>query len=132
MEAVFPIFMAERQNWGLIGPGAWDTMTWTINNDGSYRIHTEYKAEDTEMDFYDDYGQLSEQQMKSFYAVIRGKWRNTDIECRGCDGEAWKMRRYSLAGNLVNSSGKLGYIYGHEKLEKIAEYLLGIKHEEEI
>ena len=125
MEAVFTIFMAERQNWGLIGPGAWDTMTWTINNDGSYRIHTECIG----MDSCDDYGQLSEQQMQSFYAVIRGKWRNTAIACVGCDGEAWEMRRYSLAGNLVNSSGKLGYIYGHEKLEKIAEYLLEIKYE---
>jgi len=125
MEAVFPIFRAERHNWGLIGPGCWSKVVWVINNDGSYHICTEYVAGEPEATIVD--GQLSPRQMKSFMLLIRGRWRDPKFDCSGCDGEAWLMRRYSAGGNLSNSSGKLGYIYGQEKLEAIAAFLLRLE-----
>lgn len=51
------------------------------------------------------------------------QWRDPRIINDDDDGKAWEMNYYSEDGQLINSSGKMDYIYGHRVLEEIAEAL---------
>lgn len=46
-----------------------------------------------------------------------------NLNIRAYDGVAWKIDYYSTDGNILNSSGKLGYIYGEKLLEDIVKVL---------
>ena len=36
------ILLAYNENWGLIGPGDWNSVTWRVFSDGSYSLVTEF------------------------------------------------------------------------------------------
>ena len=38
------ILKVKEHNWGLIGPGDWETRSWKINDDGWYEYKESYRS----------------------------------------------------------------------------------------
>ncbi|MBQ5990062.1 MAG: hypothetical protein IJL67_11280 [Oscillospiraceae bacterium] len=55
-------------------------------------------------------------------AIKCDPWRDPDRDSGGCDGVAWEITSYQ-DGVLYKTSGKLGYIYGHQNLETLVSLL---------
>lgn len=129
------ILRAKEHNWGLIGPGSWSTVSWSIYSDGSYSIRSEFLPDrGAFIDGYPDH--LPKNDIKtthgamdtaSFQKLIdlmsKELWRDPDIECHACDGVAWVIKQFDANGKVLKSSGDLDYIYGQRTLEEIARCL---------
>ncbi len=129
------ILRAKEHNWGLIGPGSWYTVLWSIYSDGSYCIRSEFLPEaDSLIDGFQ--GHMPKKGIKTTRGVMDGPafqqltglmdrepWRDPDIECHACDGVAWIIKQFDAEGKVLKSSGDLDYIYGHQTLEEIVECL---------
>ena len=69
-------------------------------------------------------GRMKEKVFSKLAEMMEQKpWRDPLIISGGCDGVAWEIRQYSADGKVVNTSGKIGYIYGHRVLEDIVKLL---------
>ena len=125
------ILNAAEHNWSRHGPGDWDTVEWVI-----YYNHT-YK---TKVDFVPKYdwktnetinvpqiintGKLDDKTFSDLEALLKTKeWRDPNMDIQASDGVAWKIDYYSYEGKIINSSGKLGYIYGEKLLGDIVKVL---------
>ena len=122
---------AIEYNWGMMGPNDWNRTKWEVYYDGSYKITIYFNPSFDEMmeDIRKEKikrisGTLGEKEFKELKTHLDSKqWIDPQIDNRGtCDGTAWEIEYYDVSGKLLNSS-KLGYIYGHECLEKIASCL---------
>ena len=125
---------AVEHNWGLAGPGDWNTVTWLIYHDASYDIISAFNPslEDAEIDESflpklvekkvagamesDDFSKLCE-------AIKIDPWRDPSLDVHACDGVAWKLEAYREDGSIEKTSGKLGYIYGDRVLKTIVSML---------
>lgn len=133
---------ATEYNWDLMELGDWRTVTWIINHDMSYSITTEYlpECDPNSKDFIElwdpdsndfselvkktENGVMDEAEFTELLEKLNTKlWRNPDIQINACDGSAWQITYYSSDGKVINSSGKLDYIYGEEVLENIVSRL---------
>lgn len=120
-----------EHNWGLKFQGDWHTVTWIINYDMSYSITVEYVPEwnpDRTVPNNTDSRIINGIMDKSAHDELREQleikqWRDPDIQINACDGVAYQIIYYSADGKTLNSSGKLGYIYGEEVLENIVNML---------
>ena len=56
-------------------------------------------------------------------AIRRRPWRKPFLKVRAFDGVAWEIESYGDDGSVVNTSGKMDYIYGHRVLEAIVRLL---------
>ena len=122
---------AELHNWSLIGPGDWTTVTWFIYYDKSYVIGREFNPEwdDVKADVRDrrllvERGTLDDKRFEELKNLIDvDPWIDPRIRCDACDGVAWIIEAFSENGNIMKTSGKLGYIYGQKVLEAIVDCL---------
>ena len=122
---------ATEHNWELIGPGDWNSVTWTINYDMSYtitvRINPEWDPDSNELPqlvVNTVKGVMDRKSFEELKDLLEVKqWRNPDIQIKALDGVAWQIEYYSVDGKIKNSSGGLGYIYGEEILESIVNKL---------
>ena len=128
------LLKAIEHNWGLTGPGDWNTVTWLIYHDASYDIISAFNPtiEDAEIEESflpklvekkvtgamepDDFSKLCE-------AIKSDPWRDPTIDVHACDGVAWELEAYREDGSIEKTSGKLGYIYGDRVLETIVSLL---------
>ena len=129
------LLSAEEHNWSCIGPGDWKTVSWRIYSDASYKIKIAFqKSWDDMPSFLHDKrepnnyktktGVMEKEAFEKLNKLIKTPiWRDSSLRIDACDGEAWSIYYYSPTKEILNSSGKLGYIYGEEVLEKIVSCL---------
>ena len=125
------MIVATEHNWGLKRAGDWNIITWKIYYDRSF-----LKSVETIPGLNDDLteipntirdavsGEMEPEAFEELRTLLETeKWRILGRDINACDGVAWKIDFYSPDGELRNSSGKLGYIYGEPVLERIVETL---------
>lgn len=117
------ILFAYNENWGLIGPGDWNSATWRIFSDGSYSLVSEFLPGDEPEDLVRRSGKMRTPSFQKLMDAISCEWDKPLIESGGCDGDAWVIEQYDENGNVFRSNGSLGYIYGKEKIERIIKLL---------
>jgi hypothetical protein len=125
------ILNAVEHNWGRHGPGDWDTVEWVIYYNHTYETKVDFVAK------YDwktnktinvpqiiNTGKIDDKTFSDLEALLKTKaWRDPNIDIQASDGVAWKIDYYSSEGKIINSSGKLGYIYGEKLLGDIVKML---------
>lgn len=117
-------------NWGLCRAGDVHKIVWEINYDMTYAITTyvpvlnpENKDDLPSISCIVDKGVMRKELFDKLRLLADKKlWRTRD-KIDAYDGLAWDIRLYSEDGSLLNSSGKTGYIYNEEVLEKIVAAL---------
>ena len=121
---------AIKHNWGLIGPGDWKEVEWYIFCDGSYQVVStfipplEVSCELPELVKKKTAGRIGEKRLaKLREAMSCEPWRDPTLEIHACDGVAWQIESYKDDGSVENTSGRVGYIYGHRVLETIVSLL---------
>ena len=131
------LLKAVKHNWEMAHPGQWRSVTWKLYDDGNCLVRASFLPQwDKDGDFSEAQslrGFLKRMEIHSRRVKMSGKqferlcselekepWREPDLLCHACDGEAWKIEQYSSDGNIIRSSGKMDYIYGHPVLESIA------------
>ena len=126
---IYPMLIAAEHNWDEMAPGDWAGTTWTIYSDGTYIIEYKiyepkaYTLKKTKKPRIKS-GKMSMLRLSRLKGLLDNKqWRDPRIINDDDDGKAWEMNYYSEDGQLINSSGKMDYIYGHRVLEEIAEAL---------
>lgn len=135
------VLKAKINNWSLMGPGSWETATWYVFNTGSYRLESSEIRTEKEIDEIMaaqescgdparfcrrsvKRGRLSEKKLSELIAALEQQpWRDPSIICDACDGEAWVITQFAEDGSIIQTSGELGYIYGHRILETIVSLL---------
>lgn len=69
-------------------------------------------------------GRMTDEDFSRICAAIKCEpWRDSVVDATACDGVAWEIQSYREDGSIANTSGKLGYIYGHRVLETIVSLL---------
>lgn len=121
----FLLLRAIRHNWGMSTEGDWSEIEWLIYSDRSYCINIRYVLMPRDNCFKVKVGRLREKRFASLIDTMKDPWLNPSIISDGCDGEAWQFMQYSGDGKIVKTSGELGYIHGHEVLEKMITLLPG-------
>ncbi len=118
-------------NWSLHSAGDWISTEWEIYYDHTYVTKVSFVPK------YDrethqkinvapiiNAGKLDDKTFSDLEKLLKTKeWRDPNLNIRAYDGVAWKIDYYSTDGNILNSSGKLGYIYGEKLLEDIVKVL---------
>ena len=129
--------MATQYNWSLIRAGDWESTEWTIFGDGSYSRRTsrlmtleEYEDAGQKTKSYDfrkihtESGKMIAPKFSELLdAMNTDPWRPDGEMIHACDGVAWAFRQFDVTGKTVRDSGKPGYIYGNDVLERIASLL---------
>ena len=131
-----PLLKAVEHNWGLMGPGDWSEVKWRVFYDSSYEVISTFNPSS---EAYDDAwkrnerpkpvkkkttGKMADEAFSKLREAIKcGPWRDPSLDVDACDGVAWEIESYWEDGGIENSSGKLGYIYGHHVLETIVSLL---------
>ena len=128
------LLKAIEHNWGLKGPGDWNTVTWLIYHDASYDIISAFNPTIEDAEIEESFlPKLVEKKvtgaMESDYfsklceAIKIDPWRDPTLDVNACDGVAWELEAYREDGSIEKTSGKLGYIYGDRVLETIVSLL---------
>lgn len=130
------LLKAIKENWGLTGPGDWSEVRWVIFDDGSYEVVSTSNPTSEAWDKAYKMGEYPKPGKKQTTGKMDGEsfsklleamrsepWRDPTVNVDACDGVAWEIESYGEDGSVKNTSGKLGYIYGHRSLEKIASLL---------
>ena len=117
------ILLAHHENWGLIGPGSWRGVTWRIFSDGSYTLESEFIPDGGSDGPVRYRGKMRAPSFRKLTEAISCDWDSDLHHVEGCDGDAWAIDQYGENGVVIRSSGPLDYIYGKEKVERIAELL---------
>ena len=135
------ILRAKKHNWSLIGPGSWTGVTWSVYSDGTYKIESEFNPvltkeqidecrnadrfkELTKKNKHTKTGRMNEEKFSELIDRMNRKpWKDPLIISGGCDGVAWEIKQYSADGKVIDTSGRIDYIYGQEVLESIISCL---------
>ena len=116
------ILRACNENWSLKRQDDWDRVIWYIFSDGTYRIETGFVPRLDLDNYVRREGKMSSRSFQQLTEAMSSDWDFDPREIDACDGEAWAVDQYEN-GNLVRSSGPIGYVYGKEAIEKIIELL---------
>ncbi len=126
------MLVAKKENWDFTYPDDWTSVTWVINYDMSYviKINIKPELEAWERDGFptpitkDITGKMEKGSFTALKTILEtDQWRTPGLEIIACDGVAWKIDFYSIEGELLRSSGEIGYIYGEEVLGRIVNML---------
>ncbi len=130
------LLKAIEHNWGLTGPGDWSEVQWNIFYDGTYEVVSFFRPsfeacknamerkEQPEFVKKKSTGELDNEVFFKLRETIKQKqWRDPSLEVYAFDGVAWEIESFREDGSIENTSGKLGYIYGHRVLETIVSLL---------
>lgn len=116
------MLVVNEYNWGLHSTSDWERVTWTIYYDGDCRTRTYYAG--SEMPFHKEArGNLDKELVKQLKSLFDTQIWRKNPPADACDGTAWDMKYFAPGGERLNYSGKPGYIYGEETLERIADLL---------
>lgn len=122
------LLKAVNQNWGMTGPGDWESIEWFVFSDRSYRAVLSFRPFLFDgVDFADSTvreinGSFTKKEFSLLTTIIEEEWIDPTISCHACDGEAWQIKLLYPSGRTKKSSGKLGYIYG-QPIERLAKVL---------
>lgn len=111
------ILRACNENWSLKRQDDWDRVIWYIFSDGTYRIETGFVPRLDLDNYVRREGKMSSRSFQQLTEAMSSDWDFDLREIDACDGEAWAVDQYEN-GNLVRSSGPIGYVYGKEAIEK--------------
>lgn len=134
------VLKAVKHNWGLTRPGQWRSITWKLYDDRTCVVEAEFVPRwDKDDDFTKAQSFLDLMKKREIHSrrvkmpskqferlcseLKKEPWRDPDLLCDACDGEAWKIEQYSPDGSIIRSSGEMGYIYGNLVLESIGSLL---------
>ena len=125
------LLVAKEYNWSMIGPGDWYLTSWKVFSDGSYRINAWFIPEENSDKWekrkrvrrrYN--GKMNQEQFDNLLDLLSiDNWGNPERCIDACDGTAWEIEQYSPNGTVIESSGRIGYIYGDGTLENIVSCL---------
>ena len=116
------ILKATERNWGLVGPGDWEKKSWKIEDNGWYQYTTSFRSGTSdlpEIPAVTEEGQLSAAQFQKLKECMNSEWSEEAADA--CDGTAWEFKMYD--GDAIIRHRELGYIYGIEPYEGMAEVL---------
>lgn len=122
------LLKAVNHNWGMTGPGDWESTEWFVFSDQSYRAVLSYRPDLSDDDDFtkrtikEIKGSFSKAEFTLLCTILDEKWIDPAINSEACDGEAWQIKMLYPSGRTKKSSGKLGYIY-HQPIERIAKIL---------
>ena len=103
-------------NWGLIGPGSWEKVAWSIYDDRYYRaVVSMIEQEDMHIS-----GALSEEAFSEIRSATQLPWEEEQIDA--VDGEAWQIKHFEH-GRIIKTSGAARYFYGCPTLTRIISQL---------
>lgn len=117
------LLQASWHNWGELTCGDQVKKTWKVYSDGYYN----YESVDIGFHIPRDNtyiyeGTMDEKSFRSLCASFgSSKWPQAHRD--GDDGEAWQLILLDIEGNTINTTGKLGYVYGMTIIENIADLL---------
>ncbi len=113
----------------------WETISWRIYSDGSYRITVTHRPGNT-FDFNSECGSkrkrlrrrsgmLSPERFDMLCDQLKVKgWGEPDRNDMVCDGSMWEIKHYNPGGLLIESSGGINFISGEGRpLDIIVECL---------
>lgn len=131
-----PLLKAVEYNWGLKGPGDWSEVRWCVFYDGSYEVilvfNPSYEAFDDAWERNErpepvkkkTTGRMADEAFSKLREAVKcGLWKDPSPDIDACDGTAWEIESCREDGGIENTSGDIGYIYGHRVLETIVRYL---------
>ena len=116
------ILKAKEHNWGLIGPGDWETRSWKFNDDGWYQYKEKYRSGNGDIEEIPTVVEedvLSSAQLATLRELLDQPWSTEQTDA--CDGTAWEFKMYE--DGEIKKHRDLGYIYGIEPFESIAKLL---------
>ena len=117
------LLQASWHYWGEFYSGVPLSKTWKVYSDGYYTYESVSRATLEPRDnIYIYEGTLDENSFRTLCDVFGySEWPKAYRDA--CDGEAWQMILFDSAGNIINTTGKIGYIYGMTVLENIGDLL---------
>lgn len=121
------ILKAAEHNWGLMGPGDWETSVWTIRNDRTFAAKASFRSDDGQIPDKTVQGNLELSDYDNIVELINTVW--SEEITHACDGTAWEFKVYGSKGALEKHR-PLGYIYGIEPFESIVDILKKLPGEE--
>ena len=116
------ILMACNENWSLRKQGDWERVVWHIFNDGSYQIETGFAPIHDPENYVRREGRMKTLSFQKLMEVLSSDWDTDSRNIDACDGDAWAIDQYEN-GDMIRSSGPLGYVYGKEAIERIIDLL---------
>lgn len=118
------LMYARTSNWDCICPGTWSGTSWEIYSDGSYEIRIGYVSDsDVTYGPVIRTGKMSLPEFAAFLLACDCEWIDPAICVDACDGQGWALEMYDIDGNVIHTTGGMGYIYGQENAERIAHML---------
>lgn len=125
-KSVEPYLMlsAHTSNWGEACIGDWGGTSWEIYSDGSYEMTVHYiqdRGEVYEPDVYT--GFMTQSQFARLLNACDCVWMDPRVDSDACDGQGWSIDMFDADGNVIHTTGKLGYIYGQINVETIISLL---------
>ena len=109
------LLKAEHHNWDLATIYDWKQDVFELSYDGKLHILVKYMDPVVDCVVY-----VSEDDLEKIQTLI--PQINIDKRVDACDGSAWKFTAYDPAGKK-SFQRDIGYIYGIEPLENIADIL---------
>ena len=115
---------ARTGNCDCICPGMWSGTSWKIYSDGSYVITIGYVSDIDKI--YDPVvrtGKMDLLEFAGFLLACDCEWIDPAIHVNACDGQGWQIEMYDADGNVIHTTGGMGYIYGQVNAQRIAHML---------
>ncbi len=114
------VLRATGHNYGLIGPGCWETEKWVIHDNGTWSLNVSYVPGN--YIYPDKYlsSSLNPETYEELLRLMNETW--SDEKTEAFDGEAWEFSMYNSIGALVKHR-TVGYVYEIEPFERIIRIL---------
>ncbi len=114
------LLKAVEVNWGLMGPGDWETTKWEVRTDMSFTMTASFRPIDQLQAEKVIRGILSPEDYFSICQLIESPWSEQKEDA--CDGVIWEFKAYGNRGALVKHRPR-GYVYDIEPYESIISVL---------
>ena len=110
------VLKIKHDNWGEIGPNAWQDTEWKIYGDLKMEVFLTVNFGDRKK----KQTKISQKDFDYILSLIKQSEKD-DKKVEALDGSAWEIKRYQ--GKTLTWERKMGYIYGIKSLEALAEVL---------
>lgn len=105
-------------NWGLIGPGEWEEVEWSIYSEATFSIKESFRpdADDLEIPDVITKGRMGHEDFDRIRQAVESEWNSETVDA--CDGDAWEFWKYNLDGT-IEKHRPLGYINNMEPFDEM-------------
>lgn len=110
------VLKIKHDNWGEIGPNAWQGTEWKIYGDLKMEVFLAVNFGDRKK----KQTKISQKDFDHILSLIRQSEKD-DKKVEALDGSVWEIKRYQ--GKTLTWERKIGYIYGIKSLETLAGVL---------